>query len=147
MKIKNKINYISQNEYLFTDTILENITLGRVVDEKEVKRVCKITKIDEIIKKSDLGIKTMIEENGFNLSGGERQRIILARGLLKESDIYIFDEALSAVDSKKELDILEALFKFLKGKTIIFISHNQKNKDIFDRTIYLKNGKVYEEKI
>ena len=89
----------------------------------------------------------MIEENGFNLSGGERQRIILARSLLKESDIYIFDEALSQIDSKKEKEILDKIFKYLKGKTIIFISHNEKNKDMFDRTIYLKNGKIYEEKV
>ncbi len=145
--IRNKINYISQSEYLFTDSILENITLGRVVEEGDIKKVCKIAKVDEIINKSDLGIKSMIEENGFNLSGGERQRIILARSLLKKSDIYIFDEALSAIDSKKELEILKDVFKYLKGKTIIFISHNKKNKDIFDRTIYLKNGKVYEEKV
>ena len=145
--IRNKINYISHTEYLFTESIEENITLGRVIDEKKLKRVCSITGTDEIINKSDLGIKTMIEENGFNLSGGERQRIILARSLLKESDIYIFDEALSQIDSKKEKEILDKIFKYLKGKTIISISHNEKNKDMFDRTIYLKNGKVYEEKV
>ena len=145
--LRNKINYTSQNEYLFTDTILENITLGRVVDEERLKKVCRITKVDEIIKNNDLGIKNIVEENGFNFSGGERQRIILARSIIKESDIYIFDEALSQVDSKKEREILKGIFYLLKGKTIIFISHSLKNKRLFDRSIYLKSGKCYEEKV
>ncbi len=145
--LRNKICYVSQSEYLFTDTIIDNITLGRAIDDNKYKKVCDITKVNEIIKNSEGGDKALIEENGFNFSGGERQRIILARSLLKQSDIYIFDEALSQVDSKKELEILEKIFTYLKGKTIIFISHRLKNKNIFDRCICLKNGKCYEEEL
>lgn len=145
--LRNRITYVSQNEYLFTDTILENITLGRVVNEEKLKAICKITKVEEFVSKLDSKFNTLVEENGFNFSGGERQRIILARSLLKNSDIYIFDESLSQVDSKKELEILKDIFKILKGKTIIFISHSKKNKYIFDRKIYLKNGRCYEEKV
>ena len=79
----------------------------------------------------------MIEENGFNLSGGEKQRIVLARTLLKKADIYIFDEALNAIDVQRERMILHNVFKYLNGKTIIVISHRFNNEDLFDQKINL----------
>ena len=144
--IRNNITYVSNNEYLFTDTIKNNICLYKEISEKDFLNVAAICLLNEIIDK-DIAYEKIVEENGFNFSGGERQRIILARSLLKQSDIYIFDEALSQIDSEKELEIIKNIFSYLKGKTIIFISQNKKNKDIFERTIYLKNGKVYEENI
>lgn len=92
-------------------------------------------------------IDTLVEENGFNFSGGERQRIILARSILKESDIYIFDEALSQIDIEKERKILINIFKYLKNKTIIVISHRFNNKDLFKRIIKVEKGVIFEEKL
>ena len=86
----------------------------------------------------------MVEEGGSNLSGGERQRIILARALMRESDIYIFDEALSQLDIEKEQVILTELLKYLKDKTVIVISHRMSNKNLFNRILELKEGKIYE---
>ena len=86
----------------------------------------------------------MVEENGFNFSGGERQRIVLARTLLKDSDIYIFDESLSQIDVEKERIILKNIFKYLKDKTIIVVSHRFNNSDLFDKVLKLENGDVYE---
>lgn len=143
--LRNKITYVSPVSYLFTDTILENITLSKNIDKNILKKVISITKLDEVINKSILGINEIVEENGFNFSSGERQRIVLARSILKDSDIYIFDEALSQIDITTEETILEEVFKYLKNKTIIFISHRFSNQKMFDRIIKIDKGKIYED--
>lgn len=141
--IRNKITYISQNESLFTGSIKDNI----LFDGKErdnLDKVCEIVKVDEILDK-DLGYLKMVEEQGANFSGGEKQRIILARSIMKDSDIYIFDEALNQIDIEKEQEILKGLLNYLKDKTVIVISHRLTCIDLFNRVLTLKNGKIYEE--
>ena len=86
----------------------------------------------------------MIEENGFNFSNGERQRIILARSIIKKSNIYILDESLGQIDINREKKILENIFKYLSDKTIIVISHRFNNKKLFDRVLKLDKAKIYE---
>ena len=139
--IRRKITYISQQESLFTGTIKENIIVEG--EEEKLEKICKLTKVDEILDK-ELKYSKMVEEGGSNLSGGERQRIILARALMRESDIYIFDEALSQLDIEKEQVILTELLKYLKDKTVIVISHRMSNKNLFNRILELKEGKIYE---
>ena len=101
--------------------------------------ICHITSVNEIVKDNIMGYDMLLEENGFNISGGERQRIILARALLKDSNVYILDETLSQVDIEKEREILIKLFEYLKGKTIIYISHRFDNSDLFDKIINMEN--------
>ena len=101
--------------------------------------------MDEI-NNNDNYLNYIIEENGFDLSNGERQRIILARSLLKKSNIYIFDEALAQIDINREKKILEEIFKYLQNKTIVVISHRFNNKKLFDRVLKLEKGKIYENK-
>lgn len=139
--LRKNITYVSQQEFLFNDTIYNNISLNNE-EEAEVKKVMKLTFSNEVGK-----IDSIVEENGFNFSGGERQRIILARSILKKSDIYIFDEALSQIDVKKERQILLNIFNYLKDKTIIVISHRFDNKDLFQRIIKLENSIINEEKL
>ena len=86
----------------------------------------------------------MVEENGFNFSSGEKQRIFLARSIIKNTNIYIFDEALGQIDISREKIILENMFKYLEDKTIIVISHRNNNKKLFDRIIKLDKGKINE---
>lgn len=136
--IRNNITYISQNEMLYTDSIRNNIILGRNITEKEFLNVCKITYVDEIIKDNILGYDYVIEENGSNLSGGQRQRIILARGLLKNSKIIMIDEGLSQIDVKLERIILENLFWMYQDKTFIVVSHRENNVDLYDKVIKLR---------
>ena len=88
----------------------------------------------------------MLEENGVNFSNGERQRIILARALIRKSDIYIFDEAFSQIDSKKTIIIMKKIFSYLKDKTIIVISHRYSEQKLFDRILKLENGVINEVK-
>ena len=104
-------------------------------------KICKLTKVDEIVENSILSYNSMIEENGFNLSGGERQRIILARSLIELKDVYILDECLSQLDIDKEREILLSLFRAYPNKTMLFISHRFDNKDLFDQEINMNRSK------
>ena len=142
--IRSNITYVTNNEYLFNDTLKNNILLNKEFKEEEFLSICKICLIDEIIKNNILSYEMIIEENGFNFSNGERQRIILARSMLRNSNIYIFDEALSGIDIAKEKKILDKMFKYLKDKTVIVISHRFNNKNLFDKVYKLESGKLIE---
>ncbi len=135
--LKEKITYISQNETLFTDTLINNIG---IYDSDDVRNVIKMCYVDEIIKNNDLGYNMVIEENGFNISGGEKQRIVLARALLKNSDVILIDEGLSQVDIELERMILKNIFTYYKDKTFIFVSHRDNNHDLFSKIIKLEDG-------
>lgn len=142
--IRKHITYISQNEMLFTGSIRENILLDREVGELDFLNICKILHIDEIIKNNILGYEYPVEEGGINLSGGQRQRIILARGLLKNSNVIMIDEGLNEIDIKLEREILKDIFNYFYDKTFIIISHRKENIDLYDRVIKMGSGIVKE---
>lgn len=142
--IRTNITYLSSNEYLFNDTIKNNISLYKEYKDEEIEEVSQICLVNDIIKDSDLGLDKMIEENGFNFSSGEKQRIFLARSIIKKTNIYIFDEALGQIDINREKIILENIFNYLKDKTIIVISHRNNNKKLFDRILKIEKGKINE---
>lgn len=142
LDIRREVCYIGQNENLFNDTIYNNIILHRNISYDEFLKVVNITKVNDIVKNNVLSYEMTLEENGFNISGGERQRVILARSLIKNSSIYILDESLSQVDVLKEREMLDNLFKELKDKTIIYISHRFDNADLFDKSINMEENHV-----
>lgn len=132
--ILNNICYVSQNEYIFTDTILNNIKLYKEAKEEEINKVIKITKIDEFMKKKNINLNFLLEENGHNLSGGERQRIILARSLLQNKKVLILDETLNELDIQSEKEILKEIKNNYKI-TLILISHRDNNSKMFNKKI------------
>ena len=140
--IGNKITYISQNEIIFTTTLYNNIKLDRNIKDKDIAKQLKINYINEIIKEKTIGLEELIEENGNNLSGGERQRIILARSLLKESDVILIDEGFSQMDSSLERKILKNIFKYYSNKIIVVVSHRKDNLDLYDTYIEMQKGKI-----
>ena len=142
--IRTNITYLSSNEYLFNDTMKNNITLYKEYNDEEIEEVSRICLVSDIIKNKELGLDKMIEENGFNFSSGEKQRIFLARAIIKKTSIYILDEALGQIDINREKKILEGIFKYLNDKTIIVISHRFNNKKLFDRVLKLEEGKIIE---
>ena len=129
--LRSNILYVSQREKLFTASIKENILLGKKISKQKLNQILKITKVDEIIKNKSFRLESMLFDSGYNLSGGERQRIILARALTFNPEILILDESLSELDPEAEKNILLSLDKYLKDKTLIYISHSNHN--------YLKN--------
>ena len=142
--LREQVTYVSQDEYLFNNTILENINIKNTRDKNKVLEVCRCMMIDEIIKSNKSGYNMILEENASNLSGGERQRIILARTFLNNSSIYILDETFSEIDIEKERMILKNIFDKFKDKTIIVISHRFNNNDLYDEVLKLEhNGFKY----
>jgi len=133
--IRDNITYLSQNEYLFTDTIRENILLGREILADDLQEILGICELETYLKSKPLGLDTYLFENGKNVSGGERQRIILARALVKRSEILILDEAMSEIEEEREMRIVKKIMKKYVDTTFIYISHHNKNlsfKNIID---------------
>ncbi|MBP3765941.1 MAG: ATP-binding cassette domain-containing protein [Bacilli bacterium] len=136
LNLKDNITYISQDEYLFTDTLYNNITLNKSVKKEDLDKIIKICNLDHLAN-NKLGLNMLIEENGFNLSGGEKERIILARSLINIKDYLFIDEGLSEVDVNMERSILKSIIDEYKEKTIIFVTHRNNNIDLFDKMINL----------
>ena len=132
--IRNNILYVSQNESLFTGTIRENILIERKIDNNKFQDICNICFLEDIVSKKNLRYESLIDATSNNLSGGEKQRIILARGLLKNANIIILDEALSEVDKGLESKIVKNIQNYFQDKTIIYISHKNQ-KDNFQKVI------------
>ena len=131
--LRSNITYISQNEYLYNDSIINNL---KIVDcsEDDIEMVNKIVGLDKIV--SDLSF--VIEENGKNLSGGERKKIIIARALLHFKEVIIFDEAFNEIDIEEERKILENIFKYYPNKIYIMISHRKDNCNMFNKKYELR---------
>jgi len=132
--ILNNICYVSQNEYIFTDTILNNIKVYKEASKKQIDKVIKVTGINKLLKDRNITLDFLLEENGHNISGGERQRIILARSLLQNKKVLILDETMNELDIDTEKDIIKKLKKEF-NITLILISHRDNNSDLFDKII------------
>lgn len=145
--IRQHISYVSANERLFNDSVYNNICLYRDVQDDEFIFISKICRVDQIFGNDVKNYKQMIEENGFLLSSGERQRIVLARALLRHSNIYIFDEAFGQIDVELTDKILRDIFNYLENKIVIVISHRKNCKKHFNRIIKLMDGKLYEKEL
>ncbi len=122
---RSKIAYVQQDVFLFSASIKDNILIGaeREVSEKELREVLKLSSLDSDLKLFNNGIETIIGERGVSLSGGQKQRLSLARALLRDADIYLLDDCLSAVDAETESKIIENLSNTKKIKTWIMSSH------------------------
>lgn len=131
--IRANITYVGQKENLFTGTIRDNITLCNK-NSMLFDKVTKVCLIDEIVSKRHFRYESGINSNLSDLSGGEKQRIILARSLMRNSNIIILDETLSEVDINSEERIIKNIITFFPNKTILYVSHKNHN-DIFDRVI------------
>lgn len=138
--INKNITYVNQNEKIFKGTIKENIVLDNKISEVEFEYLCFLCKLDKIVLNKPLRYNTFISNDEKNISGGEKQRIILARALLKDTNILILDESLSEVDTKTEVSILKNIRLVYPNKTIIYISHKKYPKifsNVYDLKEYL----------
>lgn len=142
--IRNNICFVSQNEIIFTDTILNNITLFKEVTKKELEKVIRITGIDKFLKEKNIFLNFLLEENGHNISGGERQRILLARALLQKKKILILDETTNGIDTLSEENIVRKV-KEEYDVTLILISHRYDNLKLFNRVFEIKGGTKCEK--
>ncbi|MCG8574119.1 MAG: ABC transporter ATP-binding protein/permease [Flavobacteriales bacterium] len=141
------IGYVPQEHFLFSDTIKNNILFGvdaEEISDEQLYQAAKDAGIHTTIEEFPEGYETMLGERGINLSGGQKQRISIARALIKNPDILVLDDCLSAVDNETEEHILEAISKDLKQKTSIIISHRISSIKYADNIIVLDDGKLIE---
>jgi ABC-type multidrug transport system fused ATPase/permease subunit len=144
--LRNRISIVSQNTFLFSDTIRNNILFGAPnASPQEFERIVVETGILDFAMKLPDGIDTEVGERGVRLSGGEKQRISIARALIKKSDIYIFDEAATHLDKLTCPLISNIISLRLKRNTCIVICHQPIDDLKIDRFLYLVDGKIEEE--
>jgi ABC-type transport system involved in cytochrome bd biosynthesis fused ATPase/permease subunit len=138
------ITYISHNSFLFKGSVRENLLMGRPDrTDEELWDALKKVKLDAFLKEQN-GLDTAVGEAGGNFSGGQRQRLSIARALLHDTPVYIFDEAASNIDVESENDIMELIMELAKKKTIILISHRLANVKNADCIYVLQKGNIAE---
>jgi len=143
--LRESISYVGQDTILFNDTVSNNITYGKnnISDAEVIEALEKSYAID-FVNDMPKGINTMIGENGVLLSGGQRQRLAIARAFLKNSNILIFDEATSSLDSVSEKYIQIALSELKQGKTTIIIAHRLSTVENANNIVVMDSGKIIE---
>ncbi|MBX2887840.1 MAG: ABC transporter ATP-binding protein [Ferruginibacter sp.] len=144
--LRNNISYVPQEIFLFSDTIKNNIRFGSsTATSNQIMEAAKSAALLNEIEKFPQGWDTIIGERGVTLSGGQKQRTSIARALLKNAAIFIFDDCLSAVDSETEKNILQALEKYIQGKTTIMVTHRIFSLMPFHRILVLDDGEIVED--
>lgn len=144
--LRHQIGFVPQQMFLFSDTIANNIAFGLdVLETERVEQAAKDAAVYNNIIDFEEGFQTSIGERGITLSGGQKQRISIARALVKDPSILIFDDCLSAVDTKTEEEILHNLGRIMKGKTTIFIAHRISTIKNADHILVMDQGQVIEQ--
>ena len=142
--LRQHINYLPQQAYIFSGSILENLTLGanQMISQEDIIKACEIAEIRQDIEQMPMGYQTELSD-GAGLSGGQKQRIALARALLTKAPVLILDEATSGLDVLTEKKVIENLMD-MSDKTIIFVAHRLSISERTNQVIVLNQGKVIE---
>lgn len=145
--LRENISYVPQDVFLFSDTIASNISFGlnEKAAQNRIEEAARFASIHNEIKTLEKGYDTLVGERGITLSGGQKQRVSIARALIKEPQLMIFDDCLSAVDTKTENEIITHLNRYLSDKTAIIITHRIFTVFNFAQIIILENGKILEQ--
>ena len=144
--LREQISYVPQDVFLFSDTVEGNIEFGlSKKDPEAVKNAARHASVEKEILGFEHQYATMIGERGVTLSGGQKQRISIARALIKNPQIVIFDDCLSAVDTKTEKEIIDNLYTYLQDKTAIIITHRIFSLFDFDKIVVLEEGSIVEQ--
>jgi len=145
--LRKNCGVVPQEVFLFSDTIANNISFGSSIGSAsaaDIEKAATQASVYENIKAFPEGFETLVGERGVTLSGGQKQRISIARALINQPKILMFDDCLSAVDSETEEEILQHLKQEMKGKTSILVSHRISTLKNADFIIYLENGCIVE---
>lgn len=141
--VREGCSYVPQDNFLFSDTIANNISFGvDEADEELVEQAARLSDVHEDIIGFTGGYATVLGERGVTVSGGQKQRISIARALLKDAPILILDDSVSAVDTRTEREILDNLRKERKGKTTILIAHRISTVEQMDKIIFIEEGRI-----
>ena len=144
--LRSQIGFVPQDVFLFSDSIRNNIAFGNPdMNEEKIIQAAKDADLLNNIADLPNGFDTRVGERGITLSGGQKQRVSIARAVAREPKILILDDALSAVDTKTENTILEAMTKIMKGRTSLIISHRVSSAKLASKIIVLLNGSIIEQ--
>lgn len=145
-ELYDKVAFVSQDNYLFDDTVRENIRMWRInATDKEVEEAAHNAGCDSVINDLENGFETKVGTGGAHLSGGERQRIAIARAMLKNAPIIILDEATAYIDPENEAVIQNAVAQLVKDKTVIVIAHRLSTITGADNIAVVQNGRIAAE--
>ena len=140
------IAYVSQDNYLFDETIMDNIRMGNPnATDEDVMNAAKACGCHDFIMQLEHGYQTVVGGAGGHLSGGERQRISIARAIMKDSPVIILDEATANVDPENEAELTKAIEELTKEKTIIMIAHRLKTVEHADNIVVIDGGKIVQQ--
>lgn len=144
--LRSQTGFVPQDVFLFSDTIFNNIAFGITnPDEEKVMAAAKDADVYNNIIEFPNGFDTRIGERGITLSGGQKQRVSIARAIMREPRILMLDDALSAVDTKTENNILNSMRRIMQGRTSIIISHRVSSAKLADKIVVLVDGRIVEE--
>ena len=144
--LRSQIGYVPQDVFLFSDSIRENISFGSTgLTEEQIMQAAKDADLYENVMNFREGFETMLGERGITLSGGQKQRVSIARAIVREPKILIMDDALSAVDTKTENAILNAMKRVMEGRTTVIISHRVSSAKLANKIIVLDDGHIVEQ--
>jgi ABC-type multidrug transport system fused ATPase/permease subunit len=144
-EIRKRFALVSQNSYFFNTTIRENLRLARrAAAQQEMEAAARAAQIHEFIVSLPRGYDTLIGEQGLRLSSGERQRLAIARALLKNAPILIFDEPTANLDPQTEKQVLDTLFETMKNKTAVLITHRLVGLENIDEILVMDRGRIVE---
>ncbi|MCY3884712.1 MAG: ABC transporter transmembrane domain-containing protein [Gammaproteobacteria bacterium] len=144
--LRRQIALVSQEVFLFNDTLRSNITLGelRNASEKQLLGAIQRSRVSEFVERLPKGLDTIVGDRGSNLSQGERQRVLIARAFLKDAPILIFDEATSALDAESEALIQKALADAMKNRTTLVVAHRLSTIENADTIAVMEKGRIVE---
>ncbi|NEW60281.1 ATP-binding cassette domain-containing protein, partial [Sulfurovum sp. bin170] len=137
MSVRENVGFVIQSPLMFNNSLRFNLTLGRKYSDEKIYEALKIAQLYEFVSGLDKKLDTIVGKNGTKLSGGQKQRLSIARVLLDNPKVIIFDESTSSLDNETEDRLLEALNSFVEGKTIITIAHRKNSIEKADRIIDL----------
>jgi len=144
--LRNSIGIVPQDAFLFSDTIKNNIKFGKEnATEEEVIDAAKLSVVHDNIVNFNLQYETILGERGITLSGGQKQRVSIARAVVKDPEILLLDDCLSAVDTETEETILNNLLEFCRNKTTIIVSHRVSSAKNADKIIILEGGEIIQQ--
>lgn len=144
--LRSQIGYVPQDVFLFSDTIYNNIGFGiQKLDEEKILQAARDSDVYSNIMNFPQGFATRVGERGITLSGGQKQRVSIARAIVREPKILMLDDALSAVDTKTEHNILSSMKRIMDGRTTIIISHRVSSAKLASKIIVLEDGQIVEQ--
>ncbi len=144
--LRRQVGYVPQDVFLFSDTILNNIGFGlEKPEEEKIFQAARDADVYDNVIGFPQGFSTRVGERGITLSGGQKQRVSIARAIVRDPKILMLDDALSAVDTKTENNILNSMKRVMKGRTTVIISHRVSSAKLASKIIVLIDGQIAEE--